>query len=161
MKSIELVEKKYIHIPDTKVVVDMSVRGLCCKPYINHPLGCPNFGRKKGCPPNINSFLDNYEKTAELVAIGFYLSEWIDIRRQEQPDWTDKALGNLRHWQPHVRSHLNELLLKVNTNGYDPVFAPEAMGVNVTETCKNVGTNLEWPPKNWVYQVALLGRRVT
>jgi hypothetical protein len=24
-------------------VIDYSVRGLCVKPYYNHPKGCPNF----------------------------------------------------------------------------------------------------------------------
>lgn len=138
----------------------MKVRGLCCKPYPDHPFGCPNFGKKDGCPPDGNNFLENFENTAGLVAIGFNLSEWIDIRRQEQPSWTDKALGNLRHWQPHVRSNLKKLLSEVNINGYEPIFTPEAMGVNVTDTCKNANINLEWPPKNWVYQIALIGRRV-
>jgi 3D (Asp-Asp-Asp) domain-containing protein len=32
-----------------------------------------------------------------------------------------------------------------------------AMGVNVTETLKNAGVILEWPPKQWACQVALAG----
>jgi len=34
---------------------------------------------------------------------------------------------------------------------------PEAMGVNVTETMKRVGIELEWPPVNVAYQIALAG----
>jgi hypothetical protein len=35
--------------------------------------------------------------------------------------------------------------------------APEAMGVNVTETMKNAGVVLEWPPENIVIKVAFIG----
>lgn len=161
MKSIDTVEKIHIYKPEVEVVVDMKMRGLCKRPYLDHPFGCPNFGNKKGCPPGVNNFLENYEQKVGLVAIGFNLAQWIDIRRQEQPDWTKRALGNLRHWQPHVRSNLKRLLSEVNINGYEPIYTAEAMGVNFTDTCRRVNIDLEWPPKNWVYQIALLGRRVT
>jgi len=32
-------------------VIDYSVRGLCAKSYPNHPKGCPNFNKRKECPP--------------------------------------------------------------------------------------------------------------
>ncbi len=41
--------------------------------------------------------------------------------------------------------------------GYIPVFRPEAMGVNITETMKGSGVILEWPPRILVYKVALAG----
>ena len=34
---------------------------------------------------------------------------------------------------------------------------PEGAGVNITETMKNAGIILEWPPVNYTYQVALAG----
>jgi len=49
---------------------------------------------------------------------------------------------------------------EVNINDYEPIFTAEAMGVDFTDTCKKADINLEWPPKNWVYQIALLGRRI-
>jgi hypothetical protein len=34
---------------------------------------------------------------------------------------------------------------------------PEAQGVNLTETMKNVGIILEWPPEKLAYQIVLSG----
>lgn len=34
------------------------------------------------------------------------------------------------------------------------------LGVNVTETMKNAGVILEWPPANIAYQIALAGVRL-
>lgn len=159
MKSIETVEKKFIYKPEVEVVVDMKIRELCTKPYVDHPFGCPNFGKKIGCPPDTIDFFENFEDKVGVVAVGFKLAQWTEIRRQEQPKWTDRALQNLRHWQPHVRSNLKKFISEINTDGFELVFNPEAMGVNMTKTCKNADIQLEWPPKNWVYQIALLGRR--
>ncbi|HUS88307.1 MAG TPA: hypothetical protein VMW91_02880 [Desulfosporosinus sp.] len=38
-------------------------------------------------------------------------------------------------------------------------YCPEAMGVNVTATMKNLGIELEWPPQNVVHKVAIIGIR--
>lgn len=43
--------------------------------------------------------------------------------------------------------------------GYHISTCPEGSGVNITETMKNVGINLEWPPKNYTYQIVLAGIR--
>ena len=40
-------------------------------------------------------------------------------------------------------------------------FCPEAMGVNVTATMKNLGVKLEWPPETVVHKVAIIGVRKT
>ncbi len=40
---------------------------------------------------------------------------------------------------------------------YIITVVPEAMGVNVTETMKRVGIELEWPPVNVAYQIAMGG----
>ena len=36
-------------------------------------------------------------------------------------------------------------------------FCPEAMGVNVTQTLKEAGVELEWPPEKTVIKVAFVG----
>ena len=40
------------------------------------------------------------------------------------------------------------------------LYCPEAMGVNVTETMKNVGIILEWPPETVTYQIVIAGSRL-
>lgn len=37
------------------------------------------------------------------------------------------------------------------------IYVPEACGVDVTATMKLIGIDLEWPPVNVAYQVALVG----
>jgi len=34
-----------------KPIVDKMVMDLCRRPYPNHKFGCPNWGKKSGCPP--------------------------------------------------------------------------------------------------------------
>ena len=45
--------------------------------------------------------------------------------------------------------------------GETVIKCPEAQGVNLTETMKNAGIELEWPPENVAYQIVLVGTRVT
>lgn len=43
------------------------------------------------------------------------------------------------------------------TGIWKTTYCPEAMGVNVTATMKNLGVTLEWPPQKVVYKVAIIG----
>ena len=45
------------------------------------------------------------------------------------------------------------------TGNWKTSFCPEAMGVNVTATMKNIGVTLEWPPQEVVRKVAIIGVR--
>jgi hypothetical protein len=36
---------------------------------------------------------------------------------------------------------------------------PEALGLNVTATMRMIGIDLEWPPREFTYQVALAGAK--
>lgn len=141
-------------------VIDYSVRGLCVKPYYNHPKGCPNFNKKKGCPPNAELFDKVYDLTKPVYAICniFDLRSHIERMREKHPDWTDRQLRCCLYWQSKARKelmkHIKEFYREYGLE-YKVETCPEAMGVNITETLKNVGIILEWPPETVAYQVAL------
>lgn len=138
--------------------IDLRMRGLCRQPYPNHPRGCPNFGKKPTCPPTSPRYVDVYKNQCLVVAAGFNIGSFVKARSQVHPDWTNRALRNSRHWQGHIRAELRQLVQEqYNLHPeMQPIMCPEAMGVDVTETCLRSGLVLEWPPLNWTYQVALL-----
>ena len=67
------------------------------------------------------------------------------------------------YWQGTARKRLKERInefIFLADERYVVNTVPEAMGVNVTETMKRVGIELEWPPVNLVYQIAMAGMEV-
>lgn len=142
-------------------VIDMSVRGLCCKPYPGHKKGCPNYGKKKGCPPEAPKYDDVYDISKPVYAIinKFDLCAHISRMKEVHPEWTERQLRCCLYWQPTARKQLLQIIKEFYSSnaGYKIESCPEAMGVDVTETLKSAGIILEWPPEKWVCQVALAG----
>ncbi|ATW24143.1 hypothetical protein [Candidatus Formimonas warabiya] len=142
-------------------ILDYSVRELCKKPYYSHPNGCPNFNKKQGCPPQVKYFDQIFDITKPIYAICnvFSFLEHVKRMRRLHPEWSDHQLKCCLYWQgtarKQLRSHVAEFTKE--HNGHFVTYCPEGMGVNVTETLKNVGIFLEWPPVYVSYQVALAG----
>jgi len=144
-----------------KPIIDMSVRDLCSKLYPNHPKGCPNFGKKEGCPPAAPRITDTLDFAQPVYAIWnrFDFGEHVERMREKHPDWSQRQLECCLYWQGTARKALREVVERF-THIYPSrcvVMCPEAQGVNITETMKQVGVDLEWPPKVYTYQVALAG----
>lgn len=144
-------------------VIDLSVRGLCIKPYPGHKKGCPNHGKKEGCPPEAPRYTDVYDLSKTVFAIinKFDIAGHVQHMKEMHPDWTQRQLECCLYWQPKARKHLVEHIKGFwrEHNDYSIETCPEAMGVNITQTLKNAGLDLEWPPKQWACQVALAGIR--
>jgi predicted metal-binding protein len=146
-------------------VIDYEVTKLCVRPYHGHKKGCPNFNKKKGCPPNSPKFDQIYDIDQPIFAIinRFDFSKHINRMKDLHPGWSQKQLECCLYWQPKARKSLNDAIWFFNANisniHYSVERCPEAMGVNVTETLKQIGIELEWPPKTVTYQVALAGIR--
>lgn len=142
-------------------VVDYSVRGLCIKPYPGHKEGCPNFGKKKGCPPEAKMFDTVYDMSKPVFAIinKFDFAGHVNRMKELHPEWSERQLECCLYWQPRARKQLLENIKHFLKNhpGYKIESCPEAMGVNITETMTNSGLILEWPPKQWAYQIAIAG----
>lgn len=142
-------------------IIDHSVRKLCIKPYYNHPKGCPNFNKKEGCPPQAKYYDDIYDLTKSVYAVCniFNFGKHIENMKQKHPEWSERQLKCVLYWQGSARKNLKNHIvdfLRENKN-YKVETCPEAMGVNITETMKKVGIELEWPPVNIAYQIALGG----
>ena len=142
-------------------VIDYAMQGLCSKPYPNHPKGCPNFGKKATCPPQIGKFEDLYHIKKPIYVIWniFDFGSHVEKLRERHPQWTQRQLECCLYWQPRARK-----ALKVRIGQFKRVYPemtvstiPEAMGINVTATMADIGEMLEWPPKTKTYQVAIAG----
>lgn len=137
-------------------------RNLCRKPYYNHKRGCPNYGKKDGCPPKAPPFDDVYNSSKPVYAIFsiFDFKGYINRMRRKHPDWSRRQLECCLYWQGTARKALKieiEHFRKIFPSEYVITRCPEGMGVLVTNTMRQVGIELEWPPQNVTYQIAFAG----
>ena len=140
-----------------------STRSKCLLPYRNHKKGCPNYGKRKDCPPFAPLFKDVFDVTKPVYGIYsiFDLRAHVEKMKAKHPSWTEAQLRNLLYWQGTARK---ELRIKINefnnlykVKGYSVTTSPEAMGIDVTTTFKNIGIELEWPVINNIYKIAVAG----
>jgi len=147
---------------EIKPVIDLKVRALCKHPYYNHRNGCPNFSKKEGCPPSaplINDILDLSKPIFAIYNI-FDLFFHVQKMRKKHPLWSYRQLSCCLYWQPTARKQLREEIRKfLKKIRLKIVNCPEAQGVNLTESMKNAGIILEWPPKKYAYQIVLAGHK--
>jgi len=145
-------------------VVDKNVRKLCFQEYPNHSKGCPNYGKKDGCPPQAPLIFQTLDLTAPIYAIwnAYPFGEHVEKMRKKHPDWTHRQLTCCLYWQGTARKQLKQVVKDfwANVQGETScvVQCPEAQGVNLTATMKSIGIKLEWPPETTAYQIVLAGK---
>jgi predicted metal-binding protein len=153
-----------------RLEIDKSVRALCLTPYPGHPKGCPNYNKRNDCPPKVDlveQVLD-LEKQVYVVYNRFHLAEHVQTLKRKHPKWSQRQLECCLYWQGKARKQLREqvgdLLYQLyHFSTYGPgseptvLYTPEACGVDVTATMASLGITLEWPPRTYTYQVALVG----
>ena len=148
------------------IIIIQPIDSLCLRPYPNHKKGCPNFGKKKGCPPGVLRFDAFYDLSKPVYAIYevFDFKRHVEWMKERHPKWSKRQLECCLYWQGGVRKRLKTrikifhgTMLGLKGREYFITDAPEAMGINVTETMKRVGIELEWPPVNVVYKIAFAG----
>ena len=143
-------------------VIDYNrITSLCKCQYPLHRFGCPNFSVKKGCPPgtkNLDQVID-LSKTVYAIYNIFDYRGHINRMMEKHPHWSDRQAKCVLYWQPRVRKQLKVKIVKFmkEKEGYFIVKNPEALGTNLTETMKNAGIYLEWPPEKITYQIVLAG----
>ena len=165
--------RKMAGIALVEPVVDLSVCDLCTRPYPNHPKGCPNWNKKKGCPPGcplISQTLDLDRPTWAVYNV-FDFGAHTARMRAKHGDWSDRQVECCLYWQGTARKQLRKkvagflaLLCIAHQRDMDDlnkfitvVQCPEGQGVNVTQTMANAGVKLEWPPKTKTVQMVLAG----
>ena len=81
----------------------------------------------------------------------------------KHPNWSQRQIDCCLYWQGSLNKKLREEVFQLMRyrfpSSYKASFCPEAMGMNVTATLKNLGIKLEWPPETIVYKVAIIGTR--
>jgi predicted metal-binding protein len=146
---------------EVKPIFDIKVRELCFKPYPLHKNGCPNYNKKMGCPPKAPLIFDVLNLDQKVYAIYniFDIGFHVEKMRKLHPKWSDRQLKCCLYWQSKARKELKVKIIEFLREfpKYYVVNNPEAQGVNLTETMKNVGIILEWPPEKLAYQIVLSG----
>ena len=135
------------------LAIDYNVRDYCTLPYPGHPEGCPNYGKRKECPPSaplVEDFID-------LSKPHYFVVYTLDYADTESMDGKLQACWS--YWHRNMKSILCETIGKFQSDHPGTVFTlhPSAVGVDVLETAKNVGIPLEISPQGTVYRIALLG----
>jgi len=128
-----------------------SPRSMCIRPYHNHPKGCPNFGKKEGCPPNIPMFDQVYDinKPIYLIINEFNLLEHVNNMKKTHPDWSNYQLYNSRYWQGKSIS-VNKKVSYAWINEHSNLVLTnwvENMGVDLVKTLKQSDIDLVFKEK--------------
>lgn len=151
-----------ISIYRENLVLNQNARGPWCNlSYLGHPKGCPNFGKKKTCPPFSKSFEDLLTPPFFLVADFLNLEAHAKRMKILHPNWTDRQARCLLYWQGSLRKKVRqeaEGFLK-SQKGFFLLETPEASGVDVFNTCKKLDIFLERNPKKLVWKVMIIGKR--
>ncbi len=140
-------------------VMDEKVRSYCKLSYPGHPKGCPMFGKRPECPPQAPIFYKHFNKDKPFTAIivEFNLKNHAMNMKLRHPEWTDKQCRNPLYWQNGVRTVLKFQCKITIKSDEDYTLIPEAMGINVIETMKQIGIDIEFPVKDIVRKVAIIG----
>lgn len=153
--------KTYSGWVEVEPVLDMRMRALCVKPYPRHPKGCPNYGKKDGCPPTapkIDTVLDLTKPVFAIYNI-FEFGKHCERMRRLKPGWSERQIRCCLYWQQTARKQLKAVIhrfLWAHPN-LTVLDVPEACGINITKTMGAVGIELEWQPVNWTYQIVFTG----
>lgn len=150
LEQISLNNPGYMYFdayPVARLVTSPNVGKWCRLPYPGHPRGCPNFGKKPHCPPNvipIDRFID-ISLPMYLVRAQFNLRSHAERMKSMHPGWTNRQCRSVLYWQNSVRAKLRD---KVRTAMSDlscdaVTFCPEGMGLNVFVTARLAGLRLD------------------
>lgn len=141
----------------------LDAEKFCLKPYPNHPKGCPNYGKKKGCPPNLPKIeeLLNFNKNVYLIYTEFNIGEHARRMKKMHPDWSDKQVYCVLYWQPKARKmqRQEEEKARKEKDINLVLTSPEAMGVNIVSLMNKIGVKLEWPPRKITRLVSIGGMK--
>lgn len=143
-----------------KLEINSKTREWCKLPYPNHPNGCPNFNKNPDCPPTckfISDFID-LTKKVYFVIVKFDLQKHIISMMQKHPDWSCNQAKCCLYYQNTLRKALKDkILYTFSIKEFNYTLVPEAMGVNVMLTLRNIRYDFEIKPVNFVNKVALIG----
>ena len=152
-------------ISKNDVVFDeRSFNGVWCKlSYSNHPKGCPNYGKKKTCPPFTEKYYKKIDPPYFLIIQEFDIESHAKKMKKAHPSWSESQCRNLLYWQKGVVKKSKEKaydFAKSLGNEFIVLEVPEANGVHVFQTCRNVCVTIEPNPKKIIRKVMIVGKRI-
>jgi len=142
------------------IVMSDKCHEWCLLPYPNHPKGCPNYGKKVGCPPDVPYLFDamDMSRPAYFAYIKFDLKTHAEKLLIKHPEWTSRQSRCCLYWQGGVRRDLREFCNET-CEGTSMAYStcPEAMGMNVMRTATKNGIPIDIKAREFVYKIALVG----
>jgi hypothetical protein len=141
----------------------LSTMARCTSPYPGHIKGCPNYGLKDDCPPNMPVFDEIFDMSQPVYCIysKFDMASHAAEMKRRHPGWSARQCRCCLYWQGGAKKTHKEYAASVYGSLYKPGFhmtdSPEAMGVDVTETLKHSGISLEWPCVEHTYKISFAG----
>lgn len=151
-----------------KEIVSGPTAKWCNLPYSDHPKGCPNFGKKDGCPPFAPRWNELIESPFYLVYRKFDLEAQEKRMLEKHPKWSKRQARCCLYWQRHVIRCLSDeawcdvMDLEYQTGDcYDVIENPEGAGIDMFETCRRVGIELErdYLNQQYVYKMVIIGKK--
>ena len=94
------------------IVIDKNVRGLCIRPYPNHPKGCPNYGKRPTCPPQVKLIDEVFDinRGFWIVWIDFDFKSHCNRMKRKHSDWSKRQIECCLYWQGKARKQLKEVI---------------------------------------------------
>lgn len=168
-------------IPKNAIIFDPEVQTYCNNPKYR----CPFYGHSWGCPPEAPYLEDEIMKYEKFYLIYIKLNLNDESRKDNRKGYNYNEMRErmeremdkffILHqnkfneirilWDGHCRicEKENE---KCSINNGSPCRYPdkirysmEAVGIEVSQTVKNVNIDIEWPPVNHVYRFGLVCTR--
>ena len=99
------------------------------------------------------------ERRIAAVWHKFWLEEYARRMLFRHPDWTPRQARNPAYWKKTARDGLNQKIpTALRLSGCTAVIEnPEEFGVDVAATMQSIGHEFDDPPRDWAYEVALIG----
>lgn len=153
-----------------KEIISTNTAKLCRLPYPDHPKGCPNFGKKQGCPPDTPLWHSLVESPYWLVYQRFDLDAQEKRMLEKHPNWSKRQARCLLYWQKGVYnsviseaiSYMNFLFFLSKGEKHRLISNPEGAGIDLFETCRMAGIKLErdYLNQKHVYKMVLIGKKL-
>ena len=84
-----------------------SIQNLCRAPFYGHPKGCPNYGKKGDCPPDLPLIDELLDLKSDMYVIytEFPVGKFAERMRIAHPEWSchPRQWYNPRLWQETAR----------------------------------------------------------
>lgn len=141
----------------------------CRLPYPDHPKGCPNFGKKDGCPPTAKFWNEIIEPPYYLVYQIFDLEAQEKRMLEKHSNWSKRQARCCLYWQRglvnsiifEAKELMHRLVLYSHGVEYTILENPEGAGINLFKTCNRVGIKLEkdYLNQRYVYKMVIIGKK--